>query len=42
MVFIKTIEKMISFGCGMGAGIIFKKYEKEISSFIKKANKMIN
>jgi len=36
---IRTLEKMIAFASGMGMGLLYKKYEKDISKYMKKASK---
>lgn len=36
---IKSLENMISFVGGIGVGLLYKKYEKDISKYMKKASK---
>ena len=38
----RTLEKMIAFAGGMGLGLMYKKYEKDISKYMKKATKKID
>ena len=36
---IRTLEKIMAFAGGIGIGLIYKKYEKEISKYMKIASK---
>ena len=36
---IKTLENMMAFVGGVGVGLLYKKYEKDISKYMKKASK---
>ena len=36
---IRTLEKVIAFAGGVGLGLMYKKYEKDISKYMKKATK---
>ncbi len=39
---IKTMENMIAFIGGVGIGLLYKKYEKDISKYMKKASKSMS
>ena len=39
---IRTLEKMMAFAGGIGVGVMFKKYERQISSYMKKQVKKMN
>ena len=39
---IKTFEKMIAFMSGLGMGLLYKRYEKDIYNFMKKTSKMMD
>ena len=41
MIFIKLINTTIAFGCGVGAGLLYDKYNKDIMNYFKKANKKV-
>ncbi len=42
MSIIKTLEKMAAFAGGLGLGLMYKKYEKDISKYMKKATKKMD
>ena len=42
MSIIRTLEKMMAFAGGIGMGLLYKKYEKDISKYMKKASKKIS
>ena len=39
MSIIKTLGNMVAFAGGMGLGLLYKKYEKDITKYMKKATK---
>ena len=39
---IKTLEKMMAFAGGVGIGLLYKRYEKDISKYMKKASRKMN
>lgn len=38
----KLMDKMMWMGVGLGAGLLYKTYEKDICSFMKKEKRMMN
>jgi len=42
VIIIRTLEKMMAFMGGVGIGLLYKKYEKDISKYMKKASKKIS
>ena len=39
---IRTLEKMLSFAGGIGVGLLYKKYEKNIADFMKKTSRKMD
>ncbi|MDD6272273.1 MAG: hypothetical protein PUA90_01990 [bacterium] len=39
---IKTVEKMMAFAGGVGMGLLYKKYEHQINTYMKKQMKKMS